>query len=683
MLVLIGEGGIGVVYRCWHKIMQREYALKLLKPTQVNEQTWQRFQVEARAIAKLDHPNIVKIYNMGIDHGDCPYYVMELLDGSSLNSYIGSNTLAELTTVLDIFKQLTAGFGYAHSKGIIHRDVKPANVILETDHSGSLIVKIVDFGMAKLLNRDTVMKQGLTSAGEVFGTPLYMSPEQSIGADIDERSDIYSLGCTFFKTLTGEYPFRGESSVETILLHQTQPAPALSDVSDQDFPQPIEDIVQKMLAKRPEDRYQSMKEVEFDIERFEKSQNHSQFTSSQIVTDTEETAGDAPYNLKPLLILGAVTLSILAIGIGTYLLYKNSNPSVSDTTNPADTSASVRDAQLDGSLDTVTRAKPNAYGDIVENLPISRGEQLFNQFKKRASQPAVKNGVRGLKFFFPATSVGRIQNNLGIHAEARGEVFVGETRPICLEIRESDPAVWANPNILEKIDIDNINEIRLSRNNSVEEDPREKSVLAMLKIARKAKNLIGVHFAGFNPGLAVIDYVETFPKLTRFSINNSNESAKDFAKRPFLKKLEYLEVSGMLDVDAVIAALAGSKKLQALIIDETNPSLAALASLKTFPNLVYLSYGSAVITDEQLAAISNIPSLNYFVARRSQCNIESMVKLKGFKRLTEFTIAGWSKEDVARFKKSFPQCKINVHEKSTPPLAEEDFERLSRPTDKE
>ncbi len=338
---------------------------------------------------------------------------------------------------------------------------------------------------------------------------------------------------------------------------------------------------------------------------------------------------------------------------------------------------------MDGSLDTVTRAKPNAYGDIVEGLPLSKGEQDFNKFQKRASEPTVEKGVRGLKFFFPATSVGRIQNNLGIHAEACGEVFIGETRPICLEIRASDLPVWGNPNILEKIDFDNINELRLSSNNAGDEDPSEKSVLAMLNIARKAKNLTGVYFVSFNPGLAAINYAVTFPKLTRFSINNSNESAKGFAKRAFLKKLEYLEVSGMLDVDAVIARLAGSKKLQALIIDETNPSIAALASLKTLPNLVYLSYGGRVISEEQLDAISQIPSLKCFMARRAKCNVESIINLKGFKHLEEFTVDGWSKEDIARFKKSFPHCKIDVHERNAPPLAEEDFERSSRPTDKE
>jgi len=683
LLVLVGEGGIGIVYRCWHKIMQREFALKLLKPTQVNEQTWQRFQVEARAIAKLDHPNVVKIFNMGIDRGDCPYYVMELLNGGSLGSYIGSKVLADLDTILDIFEQLTAGLGYAHSKGIIHRDIKPANIILENSKSGGLLVKIVDFGMAKLLSRDTLMQQGLTSAGEVFGTPLYMSPEQSLGSEIDQRSDIYSLGCTFFKTLTGEFPFRGANSIETILLHQTKPPPSINDIGEQEFPQEIDDIVQKMLAKRPDDRYQTMVEVRRALQQVGRDENALQApTEFEDDSDSEYTDDDITNSsvLKSPLLIAVLCLLFIALGTGGYFYNQSNNERnvQGDATQTSTTSTTSSAGRKDG-LDLVTGTKPDAYADTVITPSIAKAAQDFANYKKRTPIEGYKHGKHGIRFFFPVTSVGKLQNNRGIRTEAREEVFIGAVPPICLEVRENDPAVWAHPEILEKLDTGYINELRISRTNTVDDDPRETPVLAMLAIVRKWKNFIGVHFAGFNPTVGVLDFVETFPHLTRFTMNNSNESGKDLAKRSLLRRLSFLEVSGIKDVDDVIAAVSGSKILQSLLIDDTSPSTAALESLKTCPNLTLLSYGGPIISDEQLEAISNISSLRTFVMRHAHVGVETFVKHKNFKHLTKLETDDWSKAQLALFHKSFPNCRIEIQQKRQRVFNEDDYANSGNP----
>lgn len=268
ILSFIGEGAMGEVYRAKHEMMPREYALKVLNTNQITENSWRRFQIEAQAIARMNHPNVVVIYNLGVHAGRLPFYVMDLLSGESLFDRLNRVEQLSVAEALPLFIQVCEGLGYAHKKGIVHRDIKPHNIVVlnEQEASGAL-VKIVDFGIAKLAETKDLQNQQLTKMGEVFGTPYYMSPEQSMGQRVDGRSDIYSLGCTLFEALVSTPPFRGKSSTETMLLHQTAEPPTLAKASGgQTFPESVEFIVAKMLAKEPMERYQSMEAVKHDLE---------------------------------------------------------------------------------------------------------------------------------------------------------------------------------------------------------------------------------------------------------------------------------------------------------------------------------------------------------------------------------------------------------------------------------
>ncbi|MDX1988001.1 MAG: protein kinase [Candidatus Obscuribacter sp.] len=268
VLSFIGEGAMGEVYRAKHEMMPREYALKVLNTNQITENSWRRFQIEAQAIARMNHPNVVVIYNLGVHAGRLPFYVMDLLSGESLFDRLNRVEQLSVAEALPLFIQVCDGLAYAHKKGIVHRDIKPHNIVVlsEPEASGAL-VKIVDFGIAKLAETKDPQNQQLTKMGEVFGTPYYMSPEQSMGQRVDGRSDIYSLGCTLFEALVSTPPFRGKSSTETMLLHQTAAPPTLAKASGgQTFPESVEFIVAKMLAKEPMERYQSMEAVKHDLE---------------------------------------------------------------------------------------------------------------------------------------------------------------------------------------------------------------------------------------------------------------------------------------------------------------------------------------------------------------------------------------------------------------------------------
>jgi serine/threonine protein kinase len=264
---LIGHGSMGNVYRARHQIMLEEYALKTLRAEKLTEVSWKRFQLEAQSIAKMNHPNIVTIYNFGLHAQTIPYYVMAQLQGKTIEEMIDERGPLPVEEVLPIFVEVCKGMGYAHQKSIIHRDIKPPNILILDKPQGGSRVKIVDFGIAKITGDGAGDKQQLTNIGEVCGSPLYMSPEQCEGSSIDARSDIYSLGCTLYEALTGSPPFRGRNVVDTMLKHQSErPLSLKVATGGKEFHPMLERVVAAMLAKSPADRYQNMATAAQDLQ---------------------------------------------------------------------------------------------------------------------------------------------------------------------------------------------------------------------------------------------------------------------------------------------------------------------------------------------------------------------------------------------------------------------------------
>lgn len=265
----LGRGAMGFVYRAKHIMLAKEYALKTLGADQVSGNSWRRFQNEAQAIAKMNHPNVVSIHNFGLHkvegQAEIPFYVMDLLQGCNLGERLRDDGVPPLHVALRVFEQAAAGLGYAHSKGIVHRDVKPGNIVLlnQADSTGAT-VKIVDFGIAKLTNTE-YGAQKLTTAGEVFGSPLYMSPEQSMGQSVDARSDIYSLGVALFETLNEDPPFVAKSAIEIMIMHQGTDVPQINKTSGIDYPPDVQLVLDVMMAKEPARRYQTMEQVSADF----------------------------------------------------------------------------------------------------------------------------------------------------------------------------------------------------------------------------------------------------------------------------------------------------------------------------------------------------------------------------------------------------------------------------------
>jgi serine/threonine-protein kinase len=244
----IGRGGMGVVYRARHLALDREYALKLISPALSNDPRFrERFQRESRLAASLEHPNLVKVDHAG-DEGGSLYLAMRLVEGSDLRRIVEAEGPLDLSRGAEVLGGVAAGLDAAHARGLIHRDVKPANVLVTDDGRPVL----GDFGVAHVLEG----AGDLTEAGTVIGTPHYMAPEQAAGQTPGPECDIYALGVMLFQMLTGRLPFNGATPVAVALAHLRQEPPAARSINPE-LSEAVESILQRALAKRPADRYPS------------------------------------------------------------------------------------------------------------------------------------------------------------------------------------------------------------------------------------------------------------------------------------------------------------------------------------------------------------------------------------------------------------------------------------------
>ena len=256
----IGVGGMGQVFKAQHRKLKRIVAIKVLPPQSIKSvDSVRRFYREVESAAKLTHPNIVAAFDAGEQNG-IHYLVMEFVDGRDLSQILKQEGTLPVDKAVDYIRQAATGLAYAHREGIVHRDIKPANLLLDKEGR----VKILDMGLASNDQSITLAEgaaKGMTSTGQIMGTVDYMSPEQAEDThQADARSDIYSLGCTLYRLLTNDLPYKGDTLMKKIMAHRSAPLPALRDAR-KDVPAALDEVFQRMVAKSPADRFQSMDEL--------------------------------------------------------------------------------------------------------------------------------------------------------------------------------------------------------------------------------------------------------------------------------------------------------------------------------------------------------------------------------------------------------------------------------------
>ena len=407
LLSLLGEGGMGKVYRGFDSTLERNVAIKLLPSHLVGDASrLARFVQEARAASALNHPNVVTVYDIGDEPFDgkgdrVRYIAMELVEGKTLRDFLGSER-HDLRKELKIAVQVAEGLAAAHAAGIIHRDLKPENIMV----SPSGHVKVLDFGLAKLRIRDeggdldtsrTIAKG--SEPGAVMGTVGYMSPEQAQGRPVDPRSDVFSFGCVLYELAAGRRAFQGDSSVDTMhrIIH-AEPVP-LRDIRA-DVPAELSRIVRKTLAKEPEDRYQSMKEVAIDLRHLLREIDTNPSGLSGMTTAAPSGGGTR----RNYLFLAAIALAIVALAVIAAVLLRRTDRHAASA-GPG--SMQITRVTANGK---VIEAALSPDGKFTAYVTSDNGEQILSVRSMASGQslaltPRRKAGYWGLTFTPDSSSI--------------------------------------------------------------------------------------------------------------------------------------------------------------------------------------------------------------------------------------------------------------------------------------
>jgi hypothetical protein len=637
-----------------------------------------RFQNEGKAIAKLNHPNIVSIYNMDLHEGFLPFYVMDLLDGPSLFDVIYQNGPLDLQTALEIFIESSLALGYAHKKGIVHRDVKPANIVVLNSPEPHCRIKIVDFGIAKLTEIDANVQQ-LTNAGEVCGSPYYMSPEQTAALKIDARSDIYSLGCSLYEALTGRPPFKGRSAVDTMTKHQTDTPMSLEKGSGGvKFPEMLESIMETLLAKSPMDRYQSMelladdltcvkngeqrsispfkrfvpeppKSVETKVPQTESRRQHAtgrlfvddapsitrpSENDDEYDRDKEDNEASSSKHTPKRILLIVIAAAVIVVGAIVGLIavqgqQKKTAPATAKAAPaPAVKSAEIVSANPFGAPEN-DEAMINPWQRVADEIltipPELRKPKTSMADRAKYSQTTIIKGQRFRSFDFPRDFVIGKVATVGHPTMllARGDMTVREGEKVAFA---PNPVLIKYPQYFSRFSPGDLNNLMLAGSEASDE------LLKAATTLPKVPKLTLFACSKITPKcLATIDGM---PGLQAIQITASGPPVRDLLKLRRLRSLREIGYSGNPEADLLVAALKDDGALRALDLSFSKLSKESFAIITNLPNLTSLSLNRVPMSDSVLEKIAEMPNLqdlalqDYSLTNHSILILQRMQKLR-------------------------------------------------------
>lgn len=318
ILEALGSGASSVVYKVKRLPGGEIFAAKILHRYLIEkEDTYKRFVQEAQATMRLSHPNIIKTYEFN-QSSEMPYFIMDYIEGTTLCDLTGGGPL-NLIRAWNLFLQIADAVEYAHKEGVIHRSIKPGNIMICKDKSGRESAVVSDFGLAKLLPSSGQELQELTAKGAILGSPLYMSPEQCMGREADARTDVYAMGCLMYECISGKPPLKGEGIIQTMSKHLSDLPEGFDAICPElKIPPHVQAIVLKCLAKRPEERYESMEQLKKDLLRYQQGKRPKAMSSTASFRVAESKPNEKEKDPDRILKLTLVLIFILLLGLVAY-----------------------------------------------------------------------------------------------------------------------------------------------------------------------------------------------------------------------------------------------------------------------------------------------------------------------------------------------------------------------------
>ena len=592
---VIGAGGAGVIYKAKQNPLNRIVAIKMVHSHIVSPTSLMRFEKEAKTISTLNHPNIIAIHDFGVSEDEQPYMVMDYIEGIPLSDYIKQNERLSLEETMDFAAQICDGLSHAHRKGILHRDLKPNNLMLLPLENGSYHVKILDFGLAKILHGDEEDERDhLTKTGETVGTPAYMSPEQVMGKGLDQRTDVYSLGCVIYHCLTGEPPFLGETKMETMLMHLNKaPEPVNERLSEQAIEPFYDQLILKLLAKEAGDRYNNLLEVKESIEKAAKGlfdsyqegqipANNQLDTLNDSLSDQEKTLVDERKselsatqgnwinkNKTPLLIV----LGSLMLGIPFFTMVGNLNKSVQEEANKPDSPKNKKEMEYRKALDEAL--EPENY----------HNELFIADLRKNTKAKEI--------------SVGKYQitDSALKHLKEVHNLYI-------LDLKNS---LVTGAGLKYVVALPSIHELDLSGTKIEDED---------------------------------LELLKRLPDLKKLNLTNTKTTDTGAAVLSSINSLISLNLEGTQIGDPALPEIEKLSHLQELSLANTKVDDDKLESLQKLPVLTDLNLSGCAVTDIGLKKLGSLKTLGGLNLSKTELTSQGIQHLVGMKELRELDLSG-------------------------------------------
>jgi len=648
----IGAGGMGTIYLAQHRTLPQKFALKILAQSLVSEQYWQRFQAEAKTLASLKHPNLVNVYDLGIHENSVFYYSMDYLEGRNLEDILAWDGPQPLERTIEIFLAVLDALAYAHRNGIVHRDIKPANIFICNKGTSGAEVKILDFGIAKLVKGDNA-GQGLTAVGEIFGSPYYMSPEQCMGNAVDARSDIYSVGCSMFETLTGFVPFEADSSLAIALMHEEKAPPLLSEVTSNQLPPSVDSVIAKCMAKLPRDRYQSSKELALDLERIRDGKDVTEYgtTGGRQAQGSAEDEQDENRTNRWLIPVTIATTLLLAGYFALNMVFPTGKPEAEkiEKIKPVPL---LFDQRVILDQDSIVESQANHPFEITPQEH-NRIKQFLTERKTPYSHFSPDR--KSLIFDFPSDiNLGMvIYKNAAktqfIQVEAKGQVKI----PANLSSRfDASGYTIAYPDLTKFFRLEDFTSLAFRRAGA--NNTRLGPNLMRLTNTRQ----LDLNYSAVND--SDLSWIDEMKSVNSFNLSFTNITGEAFSKSKIFTHLNSFEINGMRNITPVLEKIAPDRHLRIVNIGGSKLTAKDFALLSKLTNIESLNIDDFTLKDENLASLARMQSLKSL----NLCGCEGMTNtslyyLKNLKNLQHLRLpAVFSQEEISALRKALPKTNI-------------------------
>ncbi len=645
---VLGHGGMGAVYKVEQIFLRQMFALKTLHGQAFTEVAIRRFHKEAQGASKLSHPNLVRAHDFGVLENHQPFFVMDLVEGPNLSQYSRKTGILSVEEVLTIFIPVCFGLGYAHEQGVIHRDIKPGNIMLSITPEDPLgfTPKVVDFGIAKFTENEDGDSTTLTRTGEVFGTPLYMSPEQCMGVKVDHRSDIYSLGCVIYEALTGAPPFHGDTALNLMMKHQaTMPSSMREASMGRDFPSQLEAIVAKSLIKDPNSRYQNVFDLARDLATLK--QELTQVTLNKTMPRAHtQTVKDIPVLLSPpvknkkpktVLLIAAACVSSLVGGVALGMNF------------------AVKPKSDAGDKPLQSQMSESAKKNYEEALNV--GNERYLTVEGASSQPVqtykfpTSFDIGVFKYTHPT-----VKNDNS--TAAQGSIPVPFQADTFLRVPSS--RLYTYPHLLRGFQAGDLHHLHIVKD--VDRTYEDMSFVYDASLAYCA-NIRGLKEI-FLFGTAVTDkgmnFIKDLPNLDSIDVSDTVVTADAIKSLKNFPNLHYLGLQDIASAKRLVPQLSSSKTLQMLNLTGTDLDDEDMKQLSKLSTLLVLTVNSnPKVTNEGLKQFKNLIALNIADTGVTPAAIETLKKMPGLRVLT-ISKEKWSAQDVQKLVSDLPDLTVET-----------------------